>query len=864
LEGAQISENIIQASFSSGELAPSIFARTDLAAYHTGLAVCRNFFVDYRSGISTRSGTKFVIQCLKSSTAVRLIGFSQSVTTTYVIEFGDRYCRFISNGAPVLESPFGITSITQGAPATANIPGNNFVSGDWIFITGVVGMLAINGRFAQVGSAIGAVVTLLDVNGNPINSTNFSAYSGGGTASRVYTIVSPYAAADLALIKFVQSVSVLFITHPLYPPKTLSFLAPTNWAFASIVFGTTIDAPTGLVGVASSAGTANYSYEVTAVDASGQESLPSAAAAVNGAVNIGTTAGTISLTWNSVASAVTYNLYKAELSVAGAVPSGVSYGFIGFSSGTSFVDSNIVPDFTTTPEVVNNLPFANGNNPGSVVFFQQRAYYASSTSQPATFWGSQPGQFNNFNFSTPIQASDEITGTIVSTQLNSIRYMLPMPGGLVFGTGRAAFTLSAGSGTNATIGVTPANATITPQAYNGSSDVPPIVVNEDILYVQAKGSIVRDLSYNIYVAIYTGTDISIKSNHLFFGHGIREWTYAEEPFKVVWSVRDDGILLSLTFMKEQQMIGWARHDTLGLYQSVTSVQEGQVDAAYFVVTRFVGGNTVQWIERQQQRIFTYGAEDAWSVDCGTQSSLPTPAANLVVSSSVGNATFTASVGVFSSSSVGQVLRAGGGIATITGFSSSTQITGTITQPITQVIPNDPNRTPVPFASGSWSLATPATKFFGFDYLIGQRISILADGGVSPSQVVAGDGSITLPSPATKVVGGFGYQCQAQTMPLDVGEPTVIGKRKKIGAVNLILANTRGLKVGRNFNSVIGLKDQNIGVQLNQAIPLQTANVHFVIDPLWDVPGQICFQIDDPLPATILGVVPEIVIGDSVK
>jgi len=115
-----------------------------------------------------------------------------------------------------------------------------------------------------------------------------------------------------------------------------------------------------------------------------------------------------------------------------------------------------------------------------------------------------------------------------------------------------------------------------------------------------------------------------------------------------------------------------------------------------------------------------------------------------------------------------------------------------------------------------------------------------------------------------VVGGLGYQCQAQTMPLDVGEPTVIGKRKKIGAVNLILANTRGLKVGRNFNSVIGLKDQNIGVQLNQAIPLQTANVHFVIDPLWDVPGQICFQIDDPLPATILGVVPEIVIGDSVK
>ena len=58
-----MSENAIQTSFASGELAPSIFARTDLAAYHQGLANCRNFFVDYRSGVSTRQGTKYVLQC---------------------------------------------------------------------------------------------------------------------------------------------------------------------------------------------------------------------------------------------------------------------------------------------------------------------------------------------------------------------------------------------------------------------------------------------------------------------------------------------------------------------------------------------------------------------------------------------------------------------------------------------------------------------------------------------------------------------------------------------------------------------------------------------------------------------------------
>jgi hypothetical protein len=56
------------------------------------------------------------------------------------------------------------------------------------------------------------------------------------------------------------------------------------------------------------------------------------------------------------------------------------------------------------------------------------------------------------------------------------------------------------------------------QVYNGCSDVPPVVVNRDILYVQAKGSSVRDLAYNEFVKIYTGSDLSVLSSHLFFGH----------------------------------------------------------------------------------------------------------------------------------------------------------------------------------------------------------------------------------------------------------------------------------------------------------------------------------------------------------
>ena len=820
-----------------------------------------------------------MLQAKSGTLPTRLIPFSVSVNTSFILEFGDHYLRFINNGAPVLEPNFAITGVNNGLPATITAPGNNFVPGDVLFITGVVGMPAINGRFVQVASA-GTNVVVTDLQGNFFSTATFGTYLSGGVIARVFQISTPYPASDLALLKYVESVSVLFLTHPSHPVQTLTFFAPTNWVIAPFQFGTQQAAPT-ISNVAFTPGNSIppspafpgfYAYVVTAVDSSGEESLPSNVFNSNtgsfDAVEIA--AGTNTITVSPPGSgppAGGYNVYKAEVSFGGSSPPpGVAFGFIGIitPSGTQFIDSNITPDFSVSPPIVNNNPFIGTNNfPGVCSFFQQRLFLGSTNNNPATFWASQPGVFNNFNFSDPIQASDFIQGTIVSTQLNSIRSMIPMPGGLINLTGKAAFTLATGQGTNATLAVTPENATIVPQAYNGASDVIPLVINEDILYVQAKGSIVRDLSYNIYAAIYTGTDISIRSNHLFFNHLILQWTWAEEPFKIVWAIRDDGILLSLSFVKEQQISGWARHDTQGFYKSVASVQEGQADATYFVVQRTLpDGTVVQWIERQAERTFAYGAEDAFSVDAGTGNrfTLPTPAANLVIFPAVAgvtNAVFDATVSV----SPGQVLRAGGGIFTILSVTSPTQVTMQQTQAIDESFTQ--YNIPIPFAQGTWTLATPETQFFGLDYLAGQVVTILADGGVVASQVVAADGSITLPQPATKVVAGLAYTCQMQTMPLDVGEPTVQGKRKKIGALNLKIADTQALQAGRTFQTLIYVKEPIIPVvPLGSPKPLQDGDARIVIDPLWDVQGQICIQVSDPLPASVLGVIPEIVIGDT--
>lgn len=514
---------------------------------------------------------------------------------------------------------------------------------------------------------------------------------------------------------------------------------------------------------------------------------------------------------------------------------------------------------------------ASAGNPSVPIYFQQRLVLAGPPGSPQTFYMSQPGSYYNYNTSNPVEDDDVITASLVSSQLNTIKSLVSMQSGLIIMSDVAAWQINGGG---AGAAITPANATAQTQSYVGASDLPLIVSNYDVLFVQSKGSIVRDMSYNFYANVWTGADISILSSHLFYGYSLLQWAWAEEPFKIVWAVRDDGILLSLTYLKEQELIGWAHRDTLGLFQSVGTITEstqtaGNVNAVYVIVQRTINGQVVEYVERMAERSFPYGMEDGWCVDAALQSSGQTPNATLSASQSgVGaGVTFIASASVFNSGMVGWVIRMGGGIATITSFTSGTQVTGTITQAIAQTLPNSPTNAPLPQTTGNWTLWTPFTIFGGLDHLNGQIVAGLADGiPVGPFTVV--NGSITLANPATKVILGLSFTPQLQTLALDLGEPTIQGKRKKIPAVTTRCKDTLGLSIGSTFSNLVVMKDfvlGNVGSATNTRVTnLITADARTILDQNWTVPGQYCIQQSLPLPASVLGVIPEVTVGDTIK
>lgn len=1057
----------IQNSFVSGELSPSFFGRTDKAQFRNGASTMRNFFVDYRGGGKSRAGYAFVGMCKQAAPNAggtpttnppRDINFQASINTGYALEFGDQYMRVKFQGAYVTEAAQNVSNITNGNPGTITIPGHGWNNGDWVYAQDITGMTEFNNLTWIVQNKTANTFILTDLFGNPVDTTNFPAYTGGGTFSRIYTVVSPYAAVDLPYLKFTQSANVMNLTcvnqqtRTEYPPYNLQRNGPANWAFTQVSFNTAISPPTGTGGSVVSSTTPDtwYSYVVTAVDAQGNESIASAAIDLYNN-NISINAGSNKVTWATRAGATQYNIFKAIPIYTGAAAAdpgfiGVQYGYVGTSFGLAFTDTNITADFTRTPPQHND-PFARGaipaltvtaagagyaqnttsvsintstgsgfsatpiivggalagfiindegqnyqpgdtvtitgagagatatltlgpqtgTYPGTPQYFQQRLVYANSINQPDTYDMSQPGLYSNFDSSIPLIDSDAINGTPWGQQINGIQFMVPTISGLLMFTGNGVWLVNGGN----SLAITPSNQNAQAQAQIGCSAlVPPLYLNLHILYVQAKNSIVRDVAFNFLYNVFQGNDITVFSNHLFSNFTIVQWAYAEEPFKVVWAVRNDGIMLSLTYIKEQEVQGWARHDTNGLFvgvccvieppvnQDVSYAQQPPTDAIYVIVKRYIQayGVWVYYSERANNRLWQ-NVEDCFCVDSGLSYPLNFPNATLtpaaaegtsnisdtniinggsgyssptavatdttgsgigatfhvtqtggvitavtpltqgegyvpgqttiVISDPTGtganiqpiitnNVNFTASSAVFNSGMVGDVIRVGGGKATITAYVSPVQVTANITQPISAIIPNDPHEMPVPAQAGIWSIGTPVQIVRGLNHLEGMEVSILADGGVVPKQIVT-NGSVTLQNPASAIVVGLPYTCQLQTTYLDPQtQNTTQGKRKSIPYVTMRLEQTRGIQAGTNqpdqskqpnFTSVpwenmVESKDRNgLLVDAGSAVPLFTGDQQIDVPGDWDSNGQVAFQQIYPLPAGILGVITDYSLGD---
>lgn len=589
--------SLVLRAFSAGELAPSLSARADQALYQLGLKTCRNFLIQRQGGVINRPGTRFLGEVKDSADATLLYRWSfTAASQSTLIELGDQYARFWRGGERLevvtadLDAYSGVTAYEQG---------------DLVKDAGV-GYYALRATTGDTPASSPA-------DWYPLPATG---------ANSIYEIPTPWLSTDFTgptgRPRFAQDGATIVITHSGYEPRLLTNLDPTgidddepSWTLSPIVFGPSIAAPANLAGTEGATGTAAPQYKVTAVKADTfEESLPTAAVTLSNAVEPPTEAAPNHLTWDAVADAVEYRVYKDPFGNG-------TFGLLERATEQEeFFDVGFAPDFSLTPPQAREPFGPAAHNPEVATHYQQRRVFAHTETDPATVWTSRTGFLSNLSIRSPLQDDDAVTFTISARDLHVVRHLVPLKQ-LVILTNTGEWLVRGNSD-----GVlTPTGINLDQHAYHGASRVVPVVIGNAIVYVQARGTSLRDLRFDApSQSALGGRDLTLFAGHLVDGYTLTAIDYQLSPHSIVWVVRSDGTLLALTYLADVDQWGWSRCDSGGdVFEDVCVVPEDDEDVVYVLVRRTVDGSTVRYLERLASRpLFTDAsyAADAFFVDCG--------------------------------------------------------------------------------------------------------------------------------------------------------------------------------------------------------------------------------------------------------
>ena len=565
--------NTAQRSFAAGEVSPTLYARTDTAAYAQGLRTLRNATVMRAGGVRSRSGTIYK-GATKANGAAILVPAVFSESLNFLLELGAEYVRFWRNGSPLVVS--GVSAWVTSTAYTAGVVRSN----------GGVNYVCILNHTSGASTEPG-------VGG----SWQTAWYALTGTT---YEYPMPYLAAELAQVRVVPIASgTLVLLHPNHPPATLTRVADTQWVYDTIDFTETPDIGTPQnVAIDVSAGS-GIGWAVTALTVDGTESAVSAFVQSNvvagggfGGTEASLAADPVTVSWTAVSGAASYNVYRK----AG---DDTNYGLLLNTPSTSYTDNGFLLitayDIVTpgTVPVGGGVFGSAGEYPGAGGFYQQRLILGGTTNNPDTLWASRSASPFDFTISDPLIDADSLSWRHLSAEAITVRHLLAIAGRLIgfndtaemFITGDVDGILRPGEVNPRTV------------SYVGASELPPLPAEDNALFVQARGQQVFDIRRD-----GTGSELSVTANHLLDGYEVVAWCYQQMPDRIVWAVRDDGSLLSLTYMPNENVLGWARHDTDGVFESVARVREGTEDAVYVVVRRTINGDTVRYVERMANRL----------------------------------------------------------------------------------------------------------------------------------------------------------------------------------------------------------------------------------------------------------------------
>lgn len=591
-----------QSNLTGGEIAPDTQSRSDIVKYQTGVKRAQNTLVMTQGGLRSRSGTTMIAEAVDSLKRGQLRAFSVGSGETYVIEMGDLTARFIRDGAVVLDTDAEVTAtaVSDDDPAVFTAAAHGLTNGARVFVDQIADA-DLEFNFYTVAAAATDTFQLVDMWGAPVGRDGKDPLASARVTPD-YRIETPYAFPRADRVTTAQDQARAFMLSREVAPHLLTRVAPDEWTLELEEFQPGIEPPEG-VGAAALVGTGatTYTYVVSAIDGgTGEESLPSDPESVDN--DLTTLGNQNEVTWDAVPGAVRYLVYREDNGV---------FGYIGGTAALSFVDENITPDLSDTPQQGRNPFEGAGNYPAVGTVFEQRLLVASTHNNPGGVWGSQSANLRNFGVSSPIKESDAITFRVRANTVTSVQGLASTD---------VLLALAAGGEWRITGGrqedyLTPLNPLVRQRSFHGSAAVEPLLAGASVLHVQRGGQAIREFRPDQQPP---SADLTLLARHLFTDRRVVNMAYQQTPDSTVWAITDTGKLLSMAFRPEQDIWGWTSHELGGddpYIEDIAVVEEFGVDTVYLLVRRTVNGQTKRFIERLANTD-PIRPEDAYCVDCG--------------------------------------------------------------------------------------------------------------------------------------------------------------------------------------------------------------------------------------------------------
>lgn len=570
---------VIQPAFTTGEISPAVGNRVDIDQYKSALLNAENTVIRPYGGCYRRQGSKYIGELKYSDKEAVLVSFYNSETDAYLLEVGYQYIRIWKDGA--------YTGTELATPYTNPKQLQFTQSGDIMFIcSGTYPVKQLRHK-ADGWDIVNMDITepyydpLLDASEK--NKITPSGTTGNITITSQQSIFAK--GMEGGYIQIRQEMGSQTVSGT-WGEETAS------WTSGELYVGEKWKIITH--------GTHHYQIVLQKRDTEGGPWKEFRKYTSNDDQNY-TESGSetapcylrmIVDVWNddeASKSKLTVDLTRLPYTHTGTAK------ITAVNSGTSITAT--VKDVLGSTDAASDYAFSSWSDyfgyPQLSCFFQDRLIFAANWKNPYTLWMSRTGDYPNFSVEkTDGTVTDDsaIKMDLIVRNSYQIRHLIPSQDLVVLTSGNE-WVISGDSV------LTPTKAYPKAQTMRGSSTCLPQHIGNRIIHVQRSGSTVRDLGYQYESDNYNGDELDILATHLVKNHKLLSSSYCQEPDSTLFFVREDGVLLAFTIIREQKVFAWSHFVTDGKYKWVVAIPHDENDELYAIVERTVNGSIKRYIEQ---------------------------------------------------------------------------------------------------------------------------------------------------------------------------------------------------------------------------------------------------------------------------